>query len=180
VGCQACLFTTAEQVLGHTLIDGLAGTVDCLRDLYTTLGLRSYQVQLVWTRWSSGERGIGQEFVVAVEPLLPTPKLNGLGGVARELRELGTNEQGSITVSEIALRYGEDLLLGRGGPLPLGEAIPADVSFFWEIYLPTGNGEGIRRRFTPNGAPERQPGKFQWSVRLVESEGARLRDGRLE
>jgi hypothetical protein len=169
-----------EDVVGATLIDALAPAIDCARDLYTSLGLRTYQVNLVWTRWSGGERGVGQETVLAVETLLPTPKLSGLGAVAIELKELGSSEQGSVTLSEISLRYSEDLLMGRGGPLPLGEPIPFDVQFYWELALPVGDGTAIRRRLTPNGVPERSGGKLQWSIQLNETEGRRARDGGIE
>lgn len=180
VGCQACLFTTVDSVLGRTLIDSLAPTVDCARDLFTSLGVRSYQVNLVWTRWSGGERGVGQEYVAATQTVLPTPKLAGLGGVQIELKELGSNEQGSIELSQISLSYSEDLLLGRGGVVPEGESIPFDVSFFWELALPIGGGQSIRRRFTPSAPPERRGGSLDWLVRLVETEGARRRDGGID
>lgn len=171
--------TLLETVAGRTLVDALTPAVDCARNLYTTLGLRSYQVQLVWTRWSGGERGIGQESLLAVWPLLPTPKVDGLDGVAIELREIGSNEQGGVTVREISLLYGEDLLMGRDGPLPAGAPIPVDVNFYWEIMIPTGVGQAIRRRFTPSGVPERRADKLDWRVRLVQQEEARKRDGSL-
>lgn len=180
-GTCSCVFTPLEDVAGSTLIDSLVATVDCARDLYTSLGMRSYQVSLVWTRWSGGERGVGQEFVIETQDILPIPKMAGLGGVAIELKELGSNEQGSVTLSEISLRYAEDLLMGRGGPVPLGQPIPFDVSFYWEIALPLGaSGQALRRRFTPSGAAERKAGSFEWTIRLVETEGARRRDGGLE
>lgn len=179
-GCQACLFTLVDGVAGHTLIDSLVPTIDCARDLYTSLGLRTYQVSLVWTRWSGGERGVGQETVALVRTVLPTPKLAGLGGVQIELKELGSSEQGSIELSQISLSYSEDMLLGRAGVVPEGQPIPFDVSFFWELALPLGGGHSIRRRFTPSSPPERRGGSLDWLVRLIEAEGARLRDGRLD
>jgi hypothetical protein len=179
-GTCTCVFTPLEEVAGSTLIDSLTATVDCARDLFTSLGLRSYEVTLVWTRWTGGERGVGQEYVVATQPILPTPKMSGLGGVGIELKELGSNEQGSVNLSEISLRYTEDLLMGRGGPVPEGQLIPFDVSFYWEIALPLAGGQKLRRRFTPSGVAERKAGSFEWTIQLVETEGARRRDGSVE
>ncbi len=177
--CLCGAFTSVEDALGNTLVDALAPTIDCVRDLYTELGLRSYQVSLVWTRWTGGERGRGNEYIVEVLPLLPTPKLSELTGLEQELKEIGLNEQGNLTVSELSLRFTEDLLMGRGGPLPPGQPIPPDVNFFWEVYLPEKRGSGIRRRFFPASAPSRNGGEFEWSITLKEQEGQRLRNGGL-
>lgn len=178
-GACLCEFTRVEDVVGTTLIDSLGGVVDCVRDLYTTLGLRTYEVSLVWTRWTGGERGVGNEFVVQVLPLLPTPKLSDLSSLELQLKEIGSNEQGTLTVTELSSRYTEDLLLGRAGPLVSGEAIPPDVNFFWEVFLPSKRGEGIRRRFTPASAPSKRPDSFDWEIRLMQQDEARQRDGRL-
>lgn len=174
-----CAFTRVEDVVGATLVDALGPTIDCVRDLYTSLGLRAYEVSLVWTRWTGQERGVGNEYLVEVQTLLPTPKLSELSAITLELKEIGSNEQGSLTVTELSSRYSEDLLMGRAGPVPLGERIPSDTQFFWEVFLPTQKGEGIRRRFTPASAPSRRPGNFDWEIKLVEQEVPRLRDGRL-
>jgi hypothetical protein len=177
-GACLCEFTSVESVAGNTLVDALTPVVDCVRDLYTQLGLRAYEVSLVWTRWTGQERGVGNEYVVWVERLLPTPKLSDLSALTLELKEIGTNEQGALTVTELSGRFSEDLLMGRGGPLPLGEEIPPDTNFFWEVSLPVSAG-AIRRRFTPASAPSRRPGSFDWEVRLMQQDSARLRDGRL-
>lgn len=177
--CSCAPFTLVEDVVGQTLIDELSDIVDCARDIYTSLGLRTYQVSLVWTRWTGGERGRGQEYLLQELPLLPTPKLD-LASVALELKELGMNEQGTITVTQLSARYDEDLLMGRAGPLPKGQDLPVDVNFFWEVYTPEQRGRGVRRRFFPAGAPSKDAGAFQWTMRLTEQEGERQRNGALK
>lgn len=173
-----CAFTLPEEHVGQTLVDSLVPTVDCIRDLYAELGLRPYQIMLVWSRWSGGERGRGQESVLAIWPILPTPKLQDLSAVRTQLIEIGQNEQGTVRVEQISMRYSEDLLLGRGGPLPEGREIPRDVSFYWEVLLPDGVGSGVRRRFFPVSVPSRNAMKFEWALELREIEGPRDRDGR--
>src|SRR5581483_8497539 len=91
--CGAKEFTTVEaaqaQPMG-TLIDQLTPTVDCLRDLQTQLGARQYEVTLVWTRWTGGERGVGDEYVVTALPMLPTPLVSDLDStLRRELQSIG-------------------------------------------------------------------------------------------
>lgn len=174
--CSCAPFTLVEDVVGHSLVDELGEVVDCVRDLYTSIGLRTYQVSLVWTRWSGGERGRGQEFIAQEMPLLPTPLLM-LDGVELQLKELGLNEQGKITVSQLSPRFTEDLLLGRDGPIQRGRDLPPDVNFFWEVYTPERRGTGVRRRFFPAGVPSKNAGKFEWTIELTSQEGARLRDG---
>lgn len=177
--CFCGQFTAVEDVIGETLTEALGPVVDCVRDLYTQLGARAYQVSLVWTRWTGRERGVGNEYVVEVFPLLPTPLISDLMGVALELKPIGSNEQGDLTVTELSPRYDEDLLLGRAGPVPKGRAIPGDVSFFWEVYLPDRRGHGVRRRFTPSSAPSKRPLGFEWEIKLRQQEEPRLRDGSL-
>jgi hypothetical protein len=179
-GCACGAFTTVESVLGYTVIDMLAPAVDCARDLYTQLGLRTYAVTLVWTRWSGGSRGRGQEFIVGTFAILPTPMVPDLTALSLELKEIGMNEQGSLTVSQISPRFGEDLLMGRDHVIPTGSKIPSDMDFFWEIYMPSPDGKGIRRRFFPSSAPSLDAGKFEWTIQLKEQEGSRARNGRLQ
>ena len=186
-GCEshggACLcgsFTKVEDVVGGTLVEALGGTIDCVRDLYTSLGLRTYQVSLVWTRWTGGARGVGNEYIVQVLPLLPTPKLGELTALELELKEIGMNEAGTLSVSELSPRFTEDLLMGRAGPMAPGQPLPPDVEFFWEVFQPERAGSGIRRRFFPSSVPNKSAGGFEWTISLKEQEGARQRDGRLQ
>jgi len=173
--CGLC--GSQSQPMG-TLIDMLTPTVDCLRDLMTQLGARQYEVSLVWTRWSGGERGVGDESLVRALPMLPTPLVSDLDStLRRELVSIGMNEGGNLRVSELSPRLNEDLLLGRAIIGPLGSEIPADVSFYWEVFFPRVGSAGVRRRFFPRSPPNKNPTRFQWSIDLMKQDEDRGRDG---
>ncbi len=159
--------------IAHTLAASLVPTVDCIRDLYTCMGVRPYTVALIWTQWSDGRRGEGTEGVIREEALLPTPKVAELS-LKREVQSIGVEETGTTRVSEISASYSEDFLLGRG---PNGERIPADQSFYWEVRYPQVNGKGVRRRYTVEGSPTLDSMKFQWVVSLQKASEDRTRSG---
>lgn len=178
--CRCCgsftVLTGAEY--GHTLIQSLTGCVDSIRDIKTCLGARPYQVSLLWTRWSGGERGVGVEELVRRELLLPTPKIADLTSLRLDLQPIGIDEVGVLRVSEISPRFNEDFLVGRDD---VGHPIPVDVNFFWEIFFPRPpvGAPGVRRRFTPKSAPTYNPTQFQWSIDLLKASEDRVRSGML-
>lgn len=157
-----------------TLIARLTPAVDRLRDLKTKLGARPYRVSLVTTRWSGGERGVGAEEVVGCCVLLPTPKVADLDGLELTIQSVGADEVGTLRVSEISPSYSEEQLRGLG---PLGEEIPADHNFYWEVTYPKANGADLRRRFLPRSPPGYDAVKFQWSIVLVKASEDRERNG---
>ena len=159
-----------------TLVGKLISPVDKLRNLLTVAGLRPYIVRLVTTRWSGGTRDEGVEQVVKEQLILPTPKISNLDAIDSTTNEVGTEEYGSIQISQISARYTEYELSGRG---PNGEEIPADTQFYWEIEFPGINGRypGIRRRFESNSAPNYNGGKFEWTIKVVRAGEDRLPDG---
>lgn len=172
-----CGFTTLEgPAIGRTLIASLTGCVDQIRDLNTCLGARPYQVSLIWTRWSGGERGAGIEEIIRREPILPTPKLDDMAKVRRELQMIGMEELGFIRISEISPRYTEDFLMGLSDD---GRPIPEDQNFFWEVHFPRADGPGPRRRFFPKAVPSYMATKFQWHIDLLKASEDRTRDGEL-
>lgn len=142
----------------------------------TVLGARQYKVSLVWTRWSGGERGVGQEAVVQTFEILPTPLVADLNRLSLDLTAIGLNEVGSVRVSELSPRFNEDLLVGRDVVVRAGDAIPDDMNFYWEIYYPNASAPGPRRRFFPKSAPNKNPTKFEWTIDLVKSDEDRTRD----
>lgn len=158
-----------------TLVASLVPCVDHIRDLYTSLGARVYEVALIHTRWTGGERGVGSEEVISDVPLLPTPRVSDLSAVQYQTYSLGGVEQGAINVSEISPRYTEDELMGR---LPQGGEIPLDQNFYWELRVPVSPGEsGERRRFVPVSIPGLDPLRFQWMITLVRAQQDRSRSG---
>lgn len=171
--CGTGPFSTAEQVVGGSLVSSLTPVVDRLRDLKTRLGARQYEVRLVWTRWTGGRRGSGDEYIFREEQLLPTPRVADLTSVNKELTEVGLAEAGSLRVDEISPRYSERRLLGFTGE----EKLPDDVSFYWEVrtvHRPDGD---VRRRFFPMAAPSYSPTRFQWTVSLIRAHADRAPAG---
>jgi hypothetical protein len=163
--------------LDGTLGDSLICAVDCARDVLTELGLRPYEVHLIRTRWTGGTRGDGQQITVTDDIILPTPKIESLDDLGRELNAHGIDEAGSIRLSQVSGRYTEDFLLGRD---PAGIGPAADEQFFYEVtYLTRGKVTPAqrRRRFTPESVPGYDPQAAQWIVRLARVNDDRERDG---
>ena len=167
------------KTLSNTLISSLTCVVDSVRDLYTSLGARNYRVSLVWTRWSGGERGRGVEVVALEEAILPTPNVSSLKTVRVENEQIGVLEQGEVVVSQISPRYTEAELLGLSRFTAPGNQLPEDVNFYWEIFYPGTDGDGVRRRFTPKSAPNSDPTAFEWTIRLVRQSEDRTTSGEI-
>lgn len=159
----------------RTVVARLNHVADILRDLKTKpFGTRPYQVKLIWTSWSGGERGAGVEEVVAEMFVLPTPQIENLNTLQLVQQPIGSDEEGVVTVSEISPRYTEDWLMGRLGD---GTPIAEDRNFYWEIFFPRPAEAGVRRRFVPVSAPSLQPTDFEWTIRLVKASEDRTRSG---
>lgn len=159
-----------RQTLGQQLIP----VADCIRDILTQAGLRPYRVCLVRTRWSAGIRGQGSEFVISREPLLPTPKLMDLEGLAEIVSASGLSEQGDVMVSEVSGRYAEAFLRGAQ---PSGDPWPEE-NFFWEIEFPDIDGNpGERRRFAVGAAPWYDASGLEWKIHLRRQRDGRERNG---
>lgn len=168
-------FTVLDQVsAGRTLLRSLVPCVDQIRDLYTQFGARSYQVAMVRTKWSGGERGMGHESVLSEELVLPTPLVAALSGVDRTAQQFGLAETGSVQVSQISARYTEDQLVGLGAG---GERIPEDESFYWEVRAIVSDGTVARRRFFPQSVPSLDMLKLEWTVTLTKAGEDRGRSG---
>lgn len=152
VGADSCLNLSAA----------LAPAVDFARDMQTRLGLRTYEVALVWTRWSGGERHRGEEYLLRYTPLLPTPRVSTLTELKREPTSAGLLELGELRVSELSPRLDEFTL--RGGYD--GAPTPPDVSFYWEVSTPLST-PIARRRFTLSSAPSYDAENLEWVVKLA-------------
>lgn len=152
----------------QTLVKKLSPCVDRIRDLYTKLGARAYEVLLITTRWTGGKRGVGVEEIHNTKKLLPTPKVSDLKELDSLLTAIGARETGGVLVNQISSNYTEDELKGIG--------TQDDENFYWEIRQ-MSSGSTIRRRFLPDTAPNYNPLKFEWSVRLTKAVENRLRSG---
>lgn len=157
----------------RTLIQKLTPTVDAVRNLNTVFGARPYQVRLIHTRWTGGERNVGAEEVILEMMILPTPKVAPLDALRASIQVVGEIEEGSVRVMEISPRYTEDQLQGL---VSFGNPIDADINFYWEISFATANGPGPRRRFIGN-VPSYNPTRAQWTIDLERAIGDRTRDG---
>lgn len=163
--------------LSKTLGRRLIGTVDRLRDIPVRFGLRPYEVHIIRTRWTGGERGIGYEAVIYDEPILPTPLVTSLDGVQRIVNIVGLDEIGSVSLQQISGRYAEGFLSGTDEN---GNPQDPDTQFYFEIQFPTPGtiSDGApRRRFFPASAPSYDASRFQWSLSLQRSHVDRLNDG---
>lgn len=185
-GCRLCCSKGLSKCLCHekftklsgfeidcTLVSSLTPVADCIRDLATQLGARPYRVSLIWTRWSGGERGIGAEDTVRVEEILPTPKCAPLSSLKLELTEIGLLEAGTIRVTQISARYTEDFLMGKSG---IGEEIPRDQNFYYEVEFLRSDGPGPRRRFIPVNVNSYNPLSFDWTIDLIRAAEDRTRN----
>lgn len=168
-------FTVLDATsFANTLTQKLVPCVDKLRDLNTKLGARPYQVALVHTRWTGGSRGEGAEEVLKRELILPTPDVPNIDAIARELQSVGQNEGGTVRVLEISPAYSEECLTGLGS---LGEPVPDDQNFYWEITLLRNQRAPLHRRFVLRSPPKLDATNMQWVVSLLRADEDRARNG---
>lgn len=151
---------------------GRVGLVDRVRQIATNLGDRPYCVDLVWTRWSGGTIGLGDESEIARFPLVPNPVLMDVSGVLQMPFSAGILPVGSVRVTEISAgQTNEDLLRG----FVLADRVtprPEDVAFFWEVRLdernvPPGGAKPQRARYRLSGSPWYDADNVQY-VALIE------------
>jgi hypothetical protein len=178
MSCGPTRFTQLNGLgLSNTLARKTIAVVDKLRDLNTRLGFRPYEVRVVRTRWTGGERGLGQEVTIWEEPILPTPLISSLDGVQRIVNIVGLDEVGSVKLSEVSGRYAEGYLSGVDDQ---GNPQDPDTQFFFEVVFPTPGSvsdHAPRRRFFPVSAPSYDSSKFQWTLTLQRSHVDRRNDG---
>lgn len=165
--------SVTAQGLSGSLGQSLISTVDKIRDIYTSFGLRPYRVWIVKTKWSLGARGHGIEEVSFTRMLDPTPLVEDLNTLAEVVTPVGLNEMGSVRVSQISGRFTEDMLRGFDD---LGTPPGPDENLFYEIEFPV---TGAARRFEMDSAPMYYSDKFEWTVTLQKSNQDRARDGGL-
>lgn len=152
----------------------LVKPADSLRNLLTVLGVRPYVVRMVYTRYSGGARGIGEESVVSCDAILPTPLILSLDGLSRIVSVVGADEQGGVLLTEVSGCYTEDQLRGLGDG---GAELPPDQSFYYEVEFLSMQPQGERRRFSQSGVPEYVPDQYGWRMRLERAQRDRTRAG---
>ncbi len=128
--------------------------------------MRPYEVHIIRTRWTGGDRGIGEEFTISDLTILPTPRLVDMTTLAEIVQPVGLDEIGAVTLDEISGRFNEDQLRSfhdDGTPPNPDENVMYEVVF----PLPDGHSDNApRRRFFPVSAPHYTAGKFEWVIRL--------------
>lgn len=96
------------------LVDGLLGTVDELRDLGRTFGIRAYRLYRVVRTWDGGAVGEGEATDELIE-ILPRPKVEPFTeSLANKLEPCGLMEAGVVKVTELSLTYTFPELAGTG------------------------------------------------------------------
>lgn len=140
--------------------------------------------------------GVGTPVLLYEHEITPTPLKSSYAGVSKRQDPTGLTEAGTISVSQITMRYSEDFLMGLIHPFrdaARPDALVPGVDFFWEIqedrpagsYIPGFEGcfdalqaqRAPRRRFHVSGTPDRAADTFSWSVTLTRADGERGRDG---
>lgn len=157
------------------------GVVDRARQLATEVGARPQRVFLVWTVFTGGERGKGEERVLHRHEVTPRPRVD-TSSIQRNPMLIGIVAQGSVRVDEVTTSLTFDELLGR--VLPGGSAVPADqgkVEFFYEV-VEDGRGDRppARGRFRLFNAPSRESENAQWVLLLEPTSNPMKRDGQPE
>jgi len=166
-----------DSAYGDTLLGSFVGDgcLDELRQIASDFGARPYRVFLVRTLWKGGKRGRGPEQVISETEILPTPKVETMMSVQLQMLDVGVDEQGGMTVSEISPRYTENQLLGRNED---GTEIADNETFSWEISMHRGDSDDQkRRRYNVKGVPSYEPTGLQWKVSLVRSGSDRQTGG---
>src|SRR5258708_7147556 len=137
-----------------------------VRDLNARFGMRPYVTRWVFTSWSGGARGVGEEFMVGTpENILPPPLLLDLQTLTPVVSPIGLSEQGGVLLTEVSGCYTEEQLRGAASD---GSAVPADQSFYYEVeFLRADGAPGEKRRFSVDGVPVYMPDDVQWQVRVA-------------
>ncbi len=96
------------------LLDGLLDTVDQLRDLGRTFGVRAFKLYRVARTWASGVIGEGG-FVDVETEITPRPCVAPFTeSLAGKLEPCGLMEAGLVKVTEVSLTYTYGELAGTG------------------------------------------------------------------
>lgn len=109
---------TRAALLGakNGLAARLASKADQYRMRYMTMGLRPYNVFLVWTKWTGKERGEGEEVQLARVMILPSPDVTDLTAVSYASNSAGILPVGSVRLSQVTTLLSFEALTGTELP----------------------------------------------------------------
>ena len=174
----------------RTLTNRLVPIVDKVRQLNTQLGQRSLRVFLVWTQWTGPYDGDGDPVEVARLEILPTPKVEGIGGVGLTGMSAGVLPVGSIRVTEVSAALTEGQLRGLycpqagvamaqpDGTMGAADHLPPRTDFFYEV-VEDGRTETypIRQKYRLADQPRLNEGNVCWELGLERVSEDNSRDG---
>lgn len=190
-GCKACsgnglpgyrpgLSLLTPQQAKNSFVSRFAPKIARLRQATSVkLGLRPYNVFLVWTKWTGTERGEGHEKEIKRVPILPTPKVEDLTSISFNLVAAGAVPTGSVRVSKIASVYTADMLTGHVFPTNHEDFVPEPYEFFYEIVEDgRGDPEPVRQKFRIFSFPFRKASTQEWNLVLERVSEDRSRQGK--
>ena len=165
----------------NSLAARLAKTVDKARQIEVRLGMRPYQVFMVWTTWEGDERGDGNQRIVARIPMTPTPKVSDLTALRQNAFSAGRALVGDLRLTEVSANYPLEVLMGNIIPDRGEDEMPHPYHFFYEVvedgrHCPPGEGDE-RKRFSLEAAPFLDAENQQWILTLGKMSGDMQRDG---
>lgn len=168
----------------RTLVVALTPVVDSIRQLYTTMGLRTYRVFLVHQVWSGERRGAGVANVISRREILPTPRILDMSATSEVLHATGLSEEGGLSIDQISVKYSEDDLLGRTMDIQdptLQRTGLANVEFYWEVVEQRVTSPApAHRRYVPNAVPSLSRDGFQWKASLTKQDFDTGRQGGMQ
>lgn len=144
----------------------LQPTIDMARRVVHELGLRPYQVLLVWQQ----RRKLTREWTAVRELQLTPVRVPGLDQLSLVLGQVGTYKDGVVDLAEVSpAQVNETTLRGLLDGQPWTDDDQNDREFFFEMHLMRrcpGDPEPERFRFTLASPPFFDAERFEWQVRL--------------
>lgn len=159
----------------NTVTHRLGRVADNIRQVATRLGARPYRCFLVWSTWTNGVRGEGEEVETMRTEILPTPVVTSMDQIALNPQNVGLVQIGDVKVTEISVSFTEDQLMGRLGG---ATQVEQPQSFAWEIIEDGRQRDNpVHTKFRVKGRPVLKADQAMWSVNLERVGDDRQRDG---
>jgi len=162
-----------------SLANRLGKVVDRARQIDVRLGIRPYQVFLVWVKWDGESRGDGVQTVICRHPLTPTPVVSDLTAMQKRPYSVGVTLDGNIRVTEVSTSYTLEVLSGWTLPDKGEDQVPQPFDFFYEVVEDGRHCDPAeRKRFRLATAPFLDAPNQQWILSLQKESGDMGRDGK--